>query len=102
MESVDAICRKEPKRTQPYVAARIGEEGTQYLIICENESLCKMHTLREAIFTTFAAYYCFNLAYPAEAKHIFSFFQDYILGQPDSGKKTAAYLATVSDIKRNL
>ncbi|ORU90791.1 MAG: hypothetical protein A6F71_07520 [Cycloclasticus sp. symbiont of Poecilosclerida sp. M] len=43
-------------------------------------SLCKTHTLREAIFIAFAAYYCFNLAYPAEAKHIFSFFQDYYIG----------------------
>lgn len=102
MESVEAACCKAPKRTQPYIAAFVGEENTQYMILCENRSLCKVPTLQTAIFTAFAAYYSFNLEYPVLAKNIFSFFQDYILGHPDSNRKSGAYLAVVSDIKRSL
>ena len=102
MESVEAICQKVPKRTQPYIAAFVGEEDTQYVVLCESRSLCKAPTLRAALFIVFASYYVFNLAYPTETKNILSFFQDYILGHPDSNKKSAAYIATVSDIKRNL
>lgn len=74
----------------------------QYMVLCEHKVLCKVPTLPMALFTTFATYYCFNLEYPLAARNIFSFLQDYILGHPDSNKKPAAYLATVSDIKRNL
>lgn len=43
-----------------------------------------------------------NLEYPQPLKNVFYFLQDYILGQPDSSKKSANYLAIVSDIKRNV
>ena len=88
--------------TQPRIAALIGEEETQYLIICEKSILFKVATIKLAIFFTVAAYYCFNLEYPTPAKNVFNFLQDYILAQPDSNKKSASYLAVVSDIKCNI
>ena len=80
----------------------MAENGTEYFIICESRVVCKVLSMQNALFTMFSTYYTFNLDYPSLAKNIFFFFQDYILGCPDSNKKSGAYLATVSDIKRNL
>ena len=102
MESIDSACRKPPRRTQPRIAAFLGEEDPQYLVLCEEKVLYKCPSLQAALFYTFASYYVFNLEYPSKAKNIFSFIQDYILGHPDSNKKSGSYLAVVSDIKRNL
>lgn len=95
-------CKKPPVRTQPRIATFIGEGTVQYFILCEHQVLCKVQTLQVALFTAFAAYYCFNLEYPLAVKNMLSFFQDYILGHPDSNKKSGAYLGIVSDIKRHL
>ena len=91
---VEIVCSKP--LTQPRIAALIGEEETQYLIICEKSILFKVATIKLAIFFTVAAYYCFNLEYPTPAKNVFNFLQDYILAQPDLNKKSASYLAVVS------
>ena len=80
----------------------IGEESPQYIVVCEDRMLFKLESLKLALFFTVAAYYCFNLEYPTQAKSVFHFIQDYILGQPDSSKKSATYIAVVSDIHRNL
>ena len=95
-------CNKPPVRSQPRIAAFIGEGPVQYFVICESQVLCQVPTLQLALFTAFASYYCFNLEYPMAAKNVLSFFQDYILGYPDSNKKSGAYLGIVSDIKRHL
>ena len=102
MDSVQQACQQLPIRNQPQIAAIVGEGSTQYFVICESKVLCEVPTLQVALFTAFSAYYCFNLEYPASAKNIFCFFQDYILEHPDSNKKSGTYLAMVSDIKRNL
>ena len=91
-----------PKRSQPRIAAFVSEGATEYMILCENRCLCKCSSLQVALFTSFSAYYCFNLDYPKPAKSLFDFFQDYVFGHPDSSKKSGSYLAVVSDIKRNL
>lgn len=83
------------------IAAFLGE-SLQYVIVCEKQPLCTATTLQVALFLLFSSYYCFNLDYPVPAKHVLSFMQDYVLGHPDSNKKTATYLATVSDIKRHM
>ena len=99
MDTPERACGQPPQRTQPRIAALSGEGGMQYFIICEQRVLCKSPSLDSAIFLTVATYYCYNLEYPAPVKGVLNFFQDY---QPDSSKKTATYLATVSDIKRNV
>ena len=76
--------------------------GKQYFTVCEMSPLCVLPNLQMAIFITFACYYTFNLEYPSPARNVFFFFQDYILNQPDSNKKSGTYLGVVSDIKRNL
>ena len=102
MDGIEAACVRPPMRTQPRIAAIVGDDSFEYFIVCEQQPLCKVPTLQTAIFIAFACYYCFNLEYPTVAKNVFHFFQDYILGQPDSNKKTGSYLGIVSDIKRNL
>ena len=99
---MDSACKKKPTRLQPRIAAFTGEGTTEYLVLCELFVLCKVSSLHAALFTTFAAYYCFNLEYPQPARQMYCFFQDYILERPDSNKKSASYLAVVSDIKRNM
>lgn len=94
------IYAKKSKKSQPRIVALVGDETTQYFVSCESQVLCKVLTLNIAIFTAFACYYCFNLMYPSAAKNFFYFMQDYVLCHPDSTKKSASYLATVSDIKR--
>ena len=101
MESIEEICKKA-KKTQPRIVTLLGEEATQYFVTCECQVLCKVQTINFALFICFASYYCFNLVYPPPAKNLFNFFQDYILNHPDSCKKSASYLAIVSDIKRCL
>ena len=76
MDSMDSVCRKPPARAQPRIAALIGEENTQYFI---SKCCAKCHHFQ-----------------------CFLFFQDFILCQPDSAKKSGNYLAIVSDIKRNI
>ena len=103
MENIQLACKTLPKRTQPRNVAFTGESDTQYLLVCEEKVLCKMLSLKDALFTTFAAYYCFNLEYPPIIKNIFYFFQDFLLEYPDSSKKSGAlFIATVSDIKCNI
>lgn len=101
MDSVEQASQQLPVRNQPRIAAIVGEGSTQYFV-CESKVLCEVPTLQAVLFTCFSAYYCFNLEYPVSAKNIFCFFRDYILGHPDSNKKSGTFLAMVSDIKRNL
>ena len=70
------------------------------MILCEHAVLYKVSSLHMALYITFVAHYCFNLEYPPQAKPICTFFQDFILEKPGSTKKSASYLAVVSDIKR--
>ncbi len=98
---MELAARKLPKRTQPRIAAFIGEESvTQYVIFCEQKVMCKVASFQLALLTMFASYYIFNLEYPAVVKNVLCFFQDYVLDYPDSNKRSGSYLATVSDIKR--
>ena len=79
MENIHLACKTLPKRTQPRIVAFIGESETQYLVVCEEKILYKMPSLKDALFTTFAAYYCFNLKYPPIIKNCLLFFQDFLL-----------------------
>lgn len=99
---VEEACAKPPLRNSPRVAAFVGDASTQYFVICEQKVLCKVSSLKIALFITFSAYYVFNLDYPKAAKYAYFFFQDYVLGYPDSFKRPSPYITVVSDIKRNM
>jgi len=53
----------------------ISDGAEEYFIICEQRVLCKVPTLKVAIFLTLAAYYCFNLEYPKQGKGVLTFLQ---------------------------
>lgn len=97
MEKIESVCSRALVRNHPWIAAFKGEDATENFVICEQRVLCKLCSIQSALFISFAAYYCFNLEYPIIIKNILYFIQDYI---PDSNKKSAAYIAIVSDIKR--
>ena len=80
MENIQLACKTLPKRTQPSIVAFTWESDTQYLLVCEEKVLCKMLSLKDTLFTTFAAYYCFNLEYPPIIKNIFYFFSGFFVG----------------------
>ena len=86
----------------PRVAAFLTDQKRQYFVITESKVLCEVPSLQDALFYTFASYYVFNLAYPKECEKLFFFLQDYIVQHPDSVGRTSSYLATASDIKRNV
>lgn len=102
MEMVEAVFDGAPARNQPRISAFEGEDATEYFVICEQQVLCKLSSLQYALFIMFAAYYSFYLEYPPMAKSVLYFIKDYILDHPDSNRKSGAYFAIVSDIKRNL
>lgn len=102
MESVETAYTKLLLRPQPRIAAFVGENRCDYFVVCEQQVMCKVANLKTALFITFASYYCFNLEYPTPAKNVLYFFQDYILGHPDSSERSGSYLGVVSGIKRNI
>lgn len=97
MDDVLAINRPSPR-----VAAFLTDQKRQYFVVTENKVLCEVPSLQDALFYTFASYYVFNLAYPKECEKLLFFLQDYVVQHPDSVGRTSSYLATASDIKRNI
>jgi len=83
METVEAACQHNPVCMQPWIAAFLGNGIPEYVIILERKKYAKVSSLETAIYFAFSLYYCLNLEYPTEAKWIFSFFQDFILEEPD-------------------
>lgn len=100
--AVAAACQHHPVRNQPWIAAFLGDGVPEYVIVLERKNYAKVSSLETAIYLTFSLYYCLNLEYPMEAKWMFSFFQDFILEEPDKGHKSASYLTVTSDIKHNI
>jgi len=97
----DAITRL-PTRNAPRVAAMIGETNKQYFVLMEQSVVGEVPSLPQALYVAFGCYYVYNLEYPPKASCIFFFFQDYLLGYPDSLKRPSSYIAVLSDIKKHL
>jgi hypothetical protein len=74
----------------------------QYFVTAENDVLGEYPSLQDMLFFVFASYYVYHLKYPSQVKNIFYFLQDFIVRHPDSHDRSGTYLATTSDIKRNL
>ncbi len=100
--SVDDAITSTPKRNAPRVAAMVGEQTRQYFVLIEQNVLCEVNTLPQALFVAFGCYYVYNLEYPSKAANIFFFFQDYLLGIPETGKRPSSYIAVLSDVKKQL
>ena len=79
--------------------------GTTYNNALDTNTMCinasKIANECYALFLMFSAYYVFNLDYHKQ-RRMYSFFQDYILGYPDSFKRPSPYITVVSDNKRNM
>ena len=90
------VCKEVPLRNSPRIAAFIGEESQQYLILLEQRVLCQLPSFQLAVFIVFSTYYCFHLEYPV--RNVMLFFQDYKLSFPDGLRRPATYLAMGLDI----
>lgn len=98
---MDDICKEPPARSSPRIAALVGEStSVQYFVVVEQSVLCELPSFKMALYIMFCAYYVFNLAYPRQSKNTLQFLQDFVLGSPDTLKRTATYLAVSSDINR--
>ena len=100
--SVKDAIMSVPMRNAPRVAAMVGERNRQYFVLMEQSVLCEVNSLVQALFVTFGCYYVYNLEYPPKASSILFFFQDYLLGYPDSAKRPSSYIAVLSDVKKHL
>jgi len=68
-------CQKVLERSQPWIAAGIGDSPTQYLIVCEQDEVTKVSTVQIVLFVVFSLYYCSHLQYPDKGKWIYHFFR---------------------------
>ena len=88
-----------PKRNTPRIAAFRAPEKMQYFIFVEQSVLCEALDIQAALYFWFASFYVFNLEYDKNAKLLSLFFQDVILGLPDTNRRGASYISIVSDLK---
>lgn len=82
---------------EPYPAPRMvllsSMAKVQYFITAEGEVLGEYPSFQDTLF------FCVSLKV---SKNIFYLIQDFIVRHPDSYDRSGTYLATTSDIKRNL
>ena len=97
---MDEILRE--KYSAPRAVMISSPSKYQFFVIAENEILGEYPCFQDALFFGFAAYYVFHVEYPSQAKNILYFFQDFVVRYPDSHNRSGTYLATTSDIKRNM
>ena len=76
--------------------------NVQYIITAEGVVLGEYPSFQDTLFFMFASYYVYHLKYPSQVKNIFYFIQDFIVRHPDSYDRSGTYLATTTDIKRNI
>ena len=88
-----------PKRNSPRIGVFQTQESFQYFIFVEQVVLYEVSDMCSALYSWFAVFYVFNLEYHKNSKCIGWFFQDVILGIPDSTRRAASYISVVSDIK---
>ena len=86
----------------PRVAAMVADDQVQYFIFVEKTVLFEVSSLPLALFLMFSCYYTYHVEYPPKALGLLYFFQDYILGHPDSLKRPSTYLAVMSDLSNHL
>lgn len=99
---MEAASQATPRRNTPRIAAFKRTETRQYFIFVEQSVLCETPDIQSALYLWFASFYVFNLEYDKNAKHLSLFFQDVILGLPDTNKRAASYITVISDLKARI
>ena len=70
----------------PYIAV----VGHEYLIVVERTTVCTCSSMVEALASTIAAYYTFNIQYPSQLKAICLFVEKILVGIRNSEKVPAS------------
>ena len=85
---MEAASQATPSHNIPRIAAFKGTEMRQYFIFVEQSVLCEALDIQSALCGLL--HFVFNLEYDKNAKHLSLFFQDVILGLPDTNKQGAS------------
>ena len=99
---MEVALQTAPRRNTPRIAAFKGPENKQFFVFVEQSVLCEGPDISSTLYFWFASFYVFNLEYDKNAKHLSLFFQDVILGLPDTNKRGASYIAVISDLKARI
>ena len=75
------------------------KRNRQYFVLMEQSVLCEVNSLLQALFVAFSCCYVYNLEYPLKASSIFFFFQDYLVGYPDSVKRSSSYITVLLTLR---
>ena len=81
---------------------RVVNIGGSFFLIVEQDVLCDVDDLSEAVFLWFAIHYVFNIQYNKVLNNVGLFFQDNIFECSDATKRTATYNSIVGDITQFL
>ena len=98
---MESAAQATQRRNTLRIAAFKGTETRQYFISVEQSVLCE-HLISSQLSICGLPHFVFNLEYDKNAKHVSLFFQDVILGLPDTNKRGASYIAVVSDLKARI
>ena len=74
--------------------------SNQFFIVAEQDVLCELNDISEAIFTWFAVHYVFNIKYAKKVVNVGYFFQDNIFELTDDTVRSSTYNSIVGDIKQ--
>ena len=100
--SPEDAAKSEPGRNSPWIGRFIIDDAEpQHFVFVEQKVLCTCPTLTRAILTWFCSHYVFNLEYHKYCHDLALFFQEFIFGLPESGKKSSNYLAIATELNKS-
>lgn len=99
--SPEEAATSDPARNTPWIGRFVIEDAEpQYFVFVEQKVLCTCPTLSRAVLTWFCCHYVFNLVYNKYCHDLALFFQEFIFGLPESGKKSSNYLAIATELNK--
>ena len=84
--------------SSPKLGRFVTEQHVSYYIFVEGMILCNCSSFAKAFFIWFCSHYVFNLEYHKYYHDAALFVQEFILGLPDTKKKSANYLTVATEI----
>ena len=100
-EDPNVVAAQPPARNAPRFAEFVVEDSSStYFVFVEQTTLCECSTFTDALFLWFCTYYVFHLSYYTVLADVCAFFQEFIFGLPLTGKRSASYLSTATDIQQ--
>ena len=100
-EDPSVVARQPPPRNSPRFAEFVAEDGgSTYVLFVEQTTICGSPAFTKTLFLWFCVHYVFHLSYSAPLTEVCEFFQEFVFGLPLTGKRSASYLSTATDIQQ--